>query len=138
MGRYMVGTRRVEHSLWIRGQKMILKNRTAWAISIIVFMMLFCACGEDTASYQEETLSFETPVSLKKVKQKKNNELDLKEDETSNFHFRRIGAYVPWDPYPIWDYFRDPVPFLIPVAPGLDLVDYVHPFYAYASFFYPP
>ena len=125
------------HNVVLKGATIIQKIWLMRVLGAMTLVLLVSNCGEDPKGYQDETLTYETPVSAKKVNQKKHQDLDLGADDAANFHFRRIGAYVPWDPYPIWDYFLDPVPVPIPVAPGLDLVDYVHPFYAYASMFYP-
>lgn len=94
-------------------------------------------CGEDPGMYQGETLTFETPV-LSKVtgratERKKVSELDLGANDSSNFEIARIGALVPWIPYPLFDYYTEPFPLDIPVSPGLSLIEYIHPFYAYAA-----
>ncbi len=111
------------------------KSMAIMAFSTSALMMLFSGCEQDPATYQEETLNFETPISNKKVSQKKKDDLDSGAEDSSNFYFRRIGAMVPWDPYPLYDYFLEPVPVEVPVNPFYSLIDYVHPFYAYADLF---
>jgi len=106
------------------------------ALAAFILVMLFSGCEQDPATYQDETLNIETPVSGKKVSEKKKDDLNLSEDDPSYFfYFRRIGAMVPWDPYPLYDYFLEPVPIEIPVNPFYSVIDYVHPFYAYADMY---
>lgn len=106
----------------------------------LVFCLSFVlGCGEDPSLYRGEKLILETPVSGKEVKRKpirKNIQLDLGADDKSDFHIRRIGALplIPWSPYPFFDYYLEPLPVPVPVAPDVALIDYVHPFYIFNEF----
>lgn len=95
-------------------------------------MGIMVGCGEDPGMYQNETINFTSPVNAKMEQKsiKKENDLDLKEQDSSNFFLTRYGAYVPWAPVPLFDYYREPIPVEIPVSPFYSLIDYVHPFYA--------
>jgi hypothetical protein len=104
---------------------------------LVAILGLVAGCADDPSLYQGEKLILETPVSSKEVKKKqveKNLSIDLGADEKSNFHITRIGAFVPWGPYPVFDYYLEPFPVEVPVSPDFSLIDYVHPFYAFAQF----
>ncbi len=93
-------------------------------------------CGEDPSVYQNEALTYENPVSSKRViNDKAVTDLDLSEEQKSDFGALRIAPFAlyPWGPYPYWDYYLDPVPYGVPVGPGLAVLDYVHPFYEFAA-----
>lgn len=97
-------------------------------------------CGEDPGLYQGETLTFESPASSKinnrSTNAKEVSDLDLSENQSSDFHFRRFGGpLVPWVT-PLYDYYLEPVPVEIPVSPFYSLIDYIHPFYAVAFDFW--
>lgn len=106
--------------------------------SLFGLVVLPLGCGEDPTMYHDETLSFESPISSSSKHisgDKEMTELDLGENEHSDFHVARWGGfgYVPWGPYPVFDYYLEPVPFEVPVSPVFSLIDYVHPFYAVAA-----
>lgn len=112
-------------------------RRVLLVSSALAMLTAPLGCGEDPSMYQGETLTFETPHSSKRSgEDKKVTELDLSENQKSDFGFFGYDAfpYVPWAPFPIFDYYDDPVPYAVPVSPGFAVLDYVHPFYAYAAF----
>lgn len=104
-------------------------------ISALALFISPIGCGEDPQTYDTELLAMENPVSSKEGRNdKKSNEVNLSESNQSEFGLFGYGpfGYYPWT-YPLYDYYLDPVPFAVPVNPGLALIDYVHPFYAYAQ-----
>jgi hypothetical protein len=110
----------------------------ALGASAIALLILPLGCGEDPGLYRGETLTFETPVSSKLSNRSTNakevSSLDL--DENADFHFLRFGVpFSPW-PYPLYDYYLEPLPVEIPVSPFFSLVDWIHPFYAVAFDFW--
>lgn len=120
------------------------KSKIGSSAGALAGLILFASCGEDPSMYQGETLTFETPVAGKLVEQnatgKKASELDLGADEASDFRFARfdgiaVGAVPWWGPYPLYDYYLEPVPVPVPVSPGFALIDYVHPFYAFPGLY---
>lgn len=99
-------------------------------IPLIALLSLMIGCGEDPSIYEGETLTVESPVTTKIMKSEK---LDLREEESEKFRFTRLGAMLPWLPTPFYDYYLEPLPVPVPVSPDYALIDYVHPFYAYAE-----
>jgi hypothetical protein len=128
-------------SYHIWGTPMILRKYKTCIVSrasALAMMLFLFGCGEDPGMYQGETLTFETPVSSKAVKrnsnEKKTHELDLGADERVDF----VGmfgvapaGFVP--AYPLFDYYLEPIPIEIPVSPFFSVIDFVHPFYAFAD-----
>lgn len=109
-------------------------------VSALALLVAPLGCGEYPGLYQGETLTFETPVSSKTDKRgidAKVSELDLSEDEVSDFHFGRIAApWIPWGPFPVYDYYLEPIPVEVPVSPFYSVIDFIHPFYAVAFDFW--
>lgn len=136
---YIVRTNGIvkHHAVDLGGKLMTKRTILIWGVSVTTLSLIafISGCGEDPAMYQGETLTFETPVSSKSGHTRKDG-LDLGEHDRSDFHFARIADYplVPWGPYPVYDYYTEPLPIPIPVAPDFALVDYVHPFYAFAGY----
>lgn len=107
-----------------------MKNLTACTF-IVLATGIVASCGEDPGMYKNETLTFTTPVNAKMGQKDIEEEaLDLKDQNSSNFIFRRIGAMVPWAPMPIFDYYREPLPLEVPVSPFYSLIEWVPPMYA--------
>lgn len=99
---------------------------------IALAMGIMASCGEEPGMYKDEIITFTTPVSAKMEQKtvKEKNDLNLREDESSNFCFTRFGALIPWGPTPIFDYYNQPLPLEVPVSPFFSLIEFVHPFYA--------
>lgn len=101
------------------------------AISAAGLMMAPVGCGDDPSSYSNETLTVENPVSSKSKDDKRIGELSLSETDSSEFGvFGGVGPIVPWT-YPFFDYWDAFLPAVVPVNPGLSLIEPIHPFYAY-------
>lgn len=104
------------------------------AAAALAFVVAPLGCGEDQSQYESEKLTYENPVSTTRVTNVKTAELELSENQKSDFgYFGALGLY-PWGPYPLFDYYLNTVPLAVPVSPGFALFDYVHPFYAYRAF----
>lgn len=100
--------------------------------STIAFLIMPLGCGEDPKYYRGERLTFESPVSAKASKSERENtaDLDLSTDEASDFRVAPFGPFViPWGPYPLYDYYLEPIPVEIPVSPFYSVIDFVHPMY---------
>jgi hypothetical protein len=112
-------------------------TRIAFSMGSLALLIFSLNCGPDPYLYQGERLTFETPVSSKvNTIDEGISDLELDEKESSDFHFTRIGAFplVPWGPFPLYDYYLEPIPIEVPVSPIFSLIDYIHPFYAFAGF----
>lgn len=112
---------------------------TALLAMALALPLSLSGCGEDAAgAYRNEMLIIETPVASKTTKEKSENEeeaeLQLVAEDASHFNLVRFGAYIPWVPYPLFDYYLEPIPLAIPVSWGYAVVDFVHPFYGPAVF----
>lgn len=117
------------------------------ALSLAIFLGPL-GCGPDPGMYHGETLTFETPVANKSDEQLTEEEriskLDLGASESSDFYWGGHAGYgygygYDYGPYwgggyPLYDYYLEPLPVAVPVSPAYALVDYVHPFYAFAAF----
>ena len=106
-------------------------KRVATICAAAIFMAPL-GCGDDPAAYQSETLTYENPASSNRIAESKAvSELDLSENQKSDFGI--IGPYdvYPWGPYPFFGLDLIPVP--VPVFPGIAVTDFVHPFYAFAA-----
>ena len=99
-------------------------------IAAFVVVALELGCGQDSNLYHSDTLAFENTatISSKTVE----DELDLGADESSNFW---LNYYYPWmvpfSPFPLYDYYLEPLAVEIPISPVASVFDFVHPFYAY-------
>lgn len=107
--------------------------KTYLSILMAAFTILASGCGNDPSMYRGETLTFQSPVSAQseKVSTTNSGDLDLAEEESSDFLFTRIGALVPmpYPLYPLYDYYLDPIPVEIPVSPFYSVVEYLPPMY---------
>lgn len=104
-------------------------NHTIACVTAAALMLVFLGCGEDPSIYENETLTFESPVSAKVTKESdKTADLDLKDGSASDFHFVRYGIMAPWV-YPLFDYYLEPIPVEVPVSPFYSVIDFVHPMY---------
>jgi hypothetical protein len=125
-------------NIW--GKLMTFKKITALLALSAWLVISFLGCGEETAMYQYETLTFETPVSSKMVKKntlgKNGDDLDLGDKESSDFRFVELGPVaIPWGgPIPLYDYYLQPLPVQVPVSPFYSVVEFIHPFYVVAGF----
>lgn len=104
------------------------ENRALYVVAFALIVTPF-GCGEDPGMYQGEVLTFETPVSSKEeTKEGPMPDLDLLEKDASDFGVTRIGAFG-WSPFPVFDYFLEPIPVEVPVAPGVSLIEFLPPMY---------
>lgn len=77
------------------------------------------SCAEDPNLYQDETLYFESSKDASK--------LDLDEENSDSFFYGFFaGPYAPW---PLFEYYKHPLPVAVPINPLDSLVDWVHPMY---------
>lgn len=96
-----------------------------------VIVALQWGCGEDPSLYQGETLAFENTPAIN-ARDTTSTDLDLGADESSDFW---LNYYFPWavpfTPYPLFDYYLNPLALEVPISPISSVVEFVHPFYAY-------
>jgi hypothetical protein len=107
------------------------------SIKICIAAMLIApfGCGDNQAAYQSETLVYENPASSKMVADNQAlTDLELSESQQSDFGIAAPFGVYPWGPFPFYDYYLDLIPVPVPIGPGLAVVDFVHPFYAFAAF----
>lgn len=115
------------------------RSKNLFGICIAVLVVLISSgCGEYPGSYKSETLTFESPITAKKVKSQNDDELNLEADASKEFFYRWLGGSpIPSWGLPLLEYYRHPLAVEIPISPFHSLVDYVHPFYfAYLDGYY--
>lgn len=95
-----------------------------------VMVALQWGCGEDPSRYSE-TLAFENTPAIN-ASDANTTDLDLGADESSDFW---LNYYFPWavplTPYPLFDYYLNPLALEVPISPIASTVEFIHPFYAY-------
>jgi hypothetical protein len=86
----------------------------------LLFMSLsfFLSCGEEAGLYSQEKLVFE-----------EQDELLLNEQNSSEYG-SLYGFYgLPYAPWPIFDYYNEPLPVYVPINPFTNLIEWIHPMY---------
>jgi hypothetical protein len=77
-------------------------------------------CGEDAGLYNQENIVFENnhdPAEL---------DLDEESSEFGSF-YGFYGALL--EPWPIFEYYNNPLPVLVPVNPYTNIIEWIHPMY---------
>ena len=89
------------------------------SLAFISFLALQLGCGQEAGLYEQEKIMFENG---------NDGELDLSEEEKSNFsYYGFFGSLM--DPWPIFEYYKHPLPVLVPVNPLTNVIEWVHPMY---------
>lgn len=89
------------------------ENRFLYVLALALIITPF-GCGEDPGMYQNEVLTFETPVSSKDIKAEEQGEIDLYENQASDFDIIGLGLNS-WGWSPFWV-----DPFVFPFFPIFD------------------
>lgn len=119
-------------------------QRVVFASAFLALTLAPMACAEDPSLYDNETMVFEAPISSKDE-----DELNLDESASSNFYGSWLGDWgwgagygynygyagygLNWG-YPYGIVPIESIPYMIPVAPGIGVIDFVHPFYSWSLF----
>ena len=95
-------------------------NKIFVSLAFISSLFFLNACGPEAGLYEQEKIMFENG---------NDQELDLSEEEKSDFAYHGwFGA--PMAPWPIFEYYKHPLPVLVPVNPLTNIIEWVHPMYA--------
>jgi hypothetical protein len=124
-----------------KGAKMLTKKHLislVLALGAIFVLALATSCGEDPKLSQNEKLSFEnlSAQDIALATQEENGKLSLEDGASSKYWGHPFFVQplvldpIRNSPYPLYDYYRHPVPVAVPVTPTASLIDFVHPFYA--------